>query len=471
MEKSANTGKIRFHIGLLNKIYKFVFPFVFLFTSVFAYTQQSISSLTVVPEAEWFFTGEDAGFLLQIPDVSPRQVTVNIKSMPAGVKFVSSYKEDFLHEGKRGTSVKFWFVFEEPGVMQLPPMEIQVGWRRVLVPFLPVTVYMNPVFLMPELAVDFKDAKGNAIMPDSTGKVVVSAGDSTFILVSVLYASQVTQVDWQLSQNALLSELERYPIADLESKPFSFSPKAEPVVLFDWIPLEQGVCSLPDVRVSVVSYGGQRMELALPSVVVESTLNTVKKILDNPVPKALEQAFFEPLQKDEVSGDKIVFDMAVPTTLAKLRVQERFSLPFSGSFAAREEYERQLGLAQTNSERSVPLVICFWVLAAVGFIFLLIFICLKKKYIVIAMAFVALAFAVFGIVYGLPLFSETGVFVGGAVHSIPEENSGTAAPILPLSVVSVLESTGNWLYVEFGATGGWVPRDSVIKISRSLLEE
>ena len=54
---------------------------------------------------------------------------------------------------------------------------------------------------------------------------------------------------------------------------------------------------------------------------------------------------------------------------------------------------------------------------------------------------------------------------------VPEEKSQGSIPIPPLSYVKILEKTDTWYYIDVSGTGGWIPQNAVVVISRQLLTE
>lgn len=473
MEKSTISGKIRIHTRLLKYRFGFVFALLLTFSLAFMSAQQipqNLGNLVVSPENEWFFTGEDACFVLKIPEVAPKYVTVNIKSLPSEVKLVSLSKEEYLSDEEKGTFVRLWVSFSEEGEYKLPALGVQVSWKRINVPFESVKVYKNPTLLKPELLIKLFDESGNELSSDSKGHYKVFAGHSTKILVSVLYAAQVMQLNWQLPKNALFSELKRYPVIESNLVNRSFSPESEPVVLFDWVPMDEGEYQLPFVSVSALSYGGQRMELKLPEINVFSVVDKKEDISDSiEIPNALEEAFQEPSEKLLIQESEFVVDYEATLNLARLRVKERFSLPFSKYVTERKEFEKEHGLHATENEHSfvlISLLLCFAFVCLVLAIFMFIF---KKKvgFVFLVLLFCATIF--FVIVYGLPLTKKTGVFVGGVTRTIPELSGNVTSPIMNITLVKIVERTGNWLYIESSVGEGWVTKDSVIEISKKLL--
>lgn len=472
MEKSAISGKIRIHFRLLKKQFVFV---LFLFVSSLTFLQaqaipQTLGNLIMTSENEWFFTGEDACFSLKIPEVSPKQVTVNVKSLPSDVKLVSIFKEEYVSEQEKGTSIKMWVSFSEEGEYKLPSLGVQVSWRRINVPFKTVKVYKNPAYLKPELLVKLTDNSGKELLPDAKGTYNVFAGHSTKIHISVLYAAQVIQLNWQLPQNALFSEVQRYPLLESNLVNRSFSPQAEPVVLFDWIPMDKGLYQLPFVSVSALSYGGQRIELKLPDINVYSVIDEKEILSDSlEIPNALEEAFQVPLGKHQTQESEFAVDYEATMALAKLRAKERFSLPFSKYAAERQEFEKQHGLHRTDNERSAVLISCLICLAFACLIVAILLFVIKKKVAAVSLFFVVCVITLLSVIYGLPLTKETGVFTGGVTRTIPELSGNSASPIMNMAIVKIAERAGNWLYIESAVGEGWVTKDCVIEISKKLL--
>lgn len=466
MEESAVAGKIRLKYRLL------VLLTLLTAANAICKTQGIPNGEIVQPEASWFFTGSESSFLLRLPDVAPSDVAVSVPKQPDGVRFISSYKDEFVLNGERGTSIRLWFTFSKAGEIRLPDLRVEIAGKKRSIPFASATIYENPSLLKPQLLVRYESANGEPIVPTKSGNATVRVAETVFIHLSVLYAAHVSQVNWQLPENALFSEVERYAIAEGNPGSNAFSPEAEPVALFEWVPLETDTYQPPNVSITAVSYNGQRTELMMPAVHFNVTATAkVNSQGSANIPEALEDAFRSTLPKSTANTTRLgKSDKETALSLAQLRAKERISLPFSSATENRMAFERQQGLGKSTSERSFLVVGTLLVLALLCTILLLFFAFTRRKEKLVFFAIATFVLVGGAILYGLPLANDTGIFTGGVARVVPELNAGGTIPIAPCTRVRILERTGNWLYIDSNGNGGWVPQESVVEISLRILK-
>lgn len=469
MEKSTNTRKFSFKPRLLKTTFFSLCYLVFWVNSGLVFSNEvNFSALKIEAEAQWFFTQTDSSYILKIPQVSPSDVQITMPSMPDSVKFISSYKEEYIEDGDRGTAIRFWFTFSEPGEINLKNISLKIKRRSYSLPFEKITVYENPMYLEPQLHLEIKDSTGKSFLADNKGVISVPNGQKLFFNIYVRYTSRIFQFGWELPQNALFMEIQRYPIVDSHTESSVFSPKMEPVANFEWTPLKEGIHNLPKINISAVAYNGHRYELAMPPLKIDS-LPQKEQTTENTIHPALQEAFLEPTEEQETIIEKdspsVITEKAIK--LADLRTKEAYSLPFSKAKKLRIAYETELNLGKTQDEVSIPLSICGGVisLAVIIFAFILFFL-LKKKKVAVCLFVFSIGIIIATIAYAFPLKHATGIFTGGKVRIVPEYNADGNIPIVELSRVHILEQTGEWYYIDLDGSGGWVPKANVIRITK-----
>ena len=88
MEKTSVKQEKRFHIRLLR-----FFAVLILGVSASAFgktpSPQEIRSLVVEPDSPTFFTAQENGYTLKIPDVQPSVVQTDLPQLPPGVVYIS----------------------------------------------------------------------------------------------------------------------------------------------------------------------------------------------------------------------------------------------------------------------------------------------------------------------------------------------------------------------------------------------
>ncbi|MBO5137867.1 MAG: hypothetical protein J6B81_05180 [Spirochaetaceae bacterium] len=465
MEESTESRKNRFANRLL-------ILFTFFLLLYFPCVAEDNTFLAVKPEVSWVYVGNECSFLLQIPQVTPSSVRTVIEQLPEGVRFVSSSKDEFVQDNQSGTKLRLWFSFSEPGEYNIPDLTVYIKGKKTKIPFESIIVYQNPLTLKPELKVQFFDENNNEILV-SSGVVETTVAKPIKIKISLLYASYVLAINWHLQENALFNLEKQYDVVGSESGSLSFSQEAEPIAEFEWIALEVGEYSVPQVEVSAVSYNGTRVELKLVGFFLRAALAEEKTLNQNVIiPAALKEAFAYEFETVEDSGRKQeVVDRDKAVKLATLRAKERFSLPFSAVARERKLYETELALVSEKNEPSFVIVVVLAVTATLCVIFCIVLFFVKRNLFAVASVVLAVVLIVTCYAYSTPLRNDVGIFCGGIVRVVPEEKSQGSIPIPPLSYVKILEKTDTWYYIDVSGTGGWIPQNAVVVISRQLLTE
>ena len=89
-------------------------------------------------------------YVLEIPDVEPGKVQMDLPELPLGTRFISSKKEEFIAaDGKRGTQISLWFTFTESAQTRLSPLMTRINGRTYFFEFVPTYVYENPNLISP----------------------------------------------------------------------------------------------------------------------------------------------------------------------------------------------------------------------------------------------------------------------------------------------------------------------------------
>lgn len=438
MEKNGITAGRKRHFGLL-KIFSAFFTLIFLNLPAFSKTlsRQEIKNLVVKADSEAFFTAQENGYTLLISGIESSLVQNDLAVLPAGVKLVSSKKEDFFDgDGDRGTRIQFWFTFTDIGIAKLPPLIAKIQNRTYYLPFEEVQIYENPNLISPILSIEFEDESKLSKDKKSGNLVYTSAArEKINYRVNIQYFLQIINYSWNLPRDSIFFETKRYEIAEKNAPRASlskeFTPQKFPVAEFSWQPLKEGDYEIPQVFIESVSYNGSRKQLASPSVLFHITKEkTQKKNPENPISRlesdfdsAYKSAFAKsPQDMDSISSKRYTPTLEDCKKLAELRSKERKSL-FSGAAAEkRREFEISLGIVSGENETKNPF----------------------SKF--------------FGGKYA--------IFKGGKVSSVPEEKTAEKSGLtIPAGQrVKLSEKAGGWIFIENKDFSGWVKEDSVFII-------
>lgn len=462
MEKYAERRAVGRRTGLLTLLLLFfagagAFP-----ASHAAY----LSSLSFKCQEGYVFSATNTVFSVDIAYLPPEDISVYLNSIPNNVELVSIKKVTYIPPSSSkqgyGTHVEITVRFSEPGSVKLFAADLETKEGFFKIPFPTVRVWANMQLLKPELSVSV------AGLADQAGPLNFTVGSHIGYTVKVKYASSVRSISYEIPENSVFIEKERLMDAD-DGQPLTaeFSPDFQDAVRYDWQPLVAGDFELPPVNLVVLSYSGNLVSLPFPSIKVHvgDVPGTPPDAAgtDPALPKAFEQSFMEGqtvLPEDRTGGSREDAEM-----LAALYKRELSSFPFfDAEMEERQAFEKKLGRNGLPPLRRRPMLfflIAFSVSSAVAALILI----LLKFFARAAFSLVlGVLLAVASIVYGSGLSRTLAVSKGGTLYPIPEAGLSKGGDLPPASVLFVLKQAGDWYYVSFNDTNGWITSDSVILV-------
>ena len=90
---------------------------------------------------------------------------------------------------------------------------------------------------------------------------------------------------------------------------------------------------------------------------------------------------------------------------------------------------------------------------------------IKKHKIRLLVFITVLVFAVATFAYThIKRCEKFGICKGCTIYSIPENTAAASSEIGRGNTVRILETTGSWLYIELGETGGWCKAENILII-------
>lgn len=429
-----------------------------------------IQSLLVKPVNSINFSGTDCAFELKIPYVKSDVVQAQIPELPSGVNFVSLRRSEYSDENKTsGTKIELWLNFAEAKTYRLRSLHVYINSRLYYIQFSPVVISENPRNIMPQLVVTFEN--GQELVSQRRGKSAdeakfsVVAGKPVRFTVSLQYAIQIISYNWAVPKNALVRELEQYDITKGTLRSSEFSDEKIPVSTFEWEPLYAGKLSLPDMKIIATSYNGTRIELKLPETLIPVTEGISSTHKTDDAETYFGYAFAAQTAKNKVAAnDKLTQEDC--QRLAELRAEERHSIPFAKKFHERKNFERHYGISDGAMEPTYFwLWLCFALLVVcAGFT---VFSGFSRKISgILAFSGGTVIFLV-GAIISLVLISRTyAIFKGGNVSPVPEESAAAVSSIESGKRVLVEQKAGDWVFIRFGSSGGWVKTDGIIIIDK-----
>ncbi len=474
MEKQRKIRSNKFFAGLLN-----LFALAIFFAAAdngFAQAQKRltysiIKELVVVPVNQINFSANDCAFELKIPYVKSDLVQAQIPELPNGVTFVSLRRSEYSDESKTsGTKIELWLNFAEAKTYRIRSLRVYINSKLYYIPFDPVVITENPRNILPRLILTFEN--GEELISERRGKTAdvakftAVAGKPVKFRISLQYAVQIISYNWSVPKNALLRELEQFDIAKGTMRSSEFNDEKIPVASFEWEPLYSGNLSLPEVKIIATSYNGTRIELSLPSTLIKVAEGTViTKDAGKEGESYFGYAFTKRAVQEKTSQKNLVSENDCKR-IAELRAQERYSVPFTKSYYERKNFESEKGISGSSIE---PTSFVCWFSFAVMLLFIIldiIFAVTKKlSGIIVSSGFVVVALVC--VVISVTQFSRCyAVFKGGTISPVPEESVSTIASIESGKRVLVEQQAGEWVFVRYGSSGGWVKNKNIIFINK-----
>ncbi|MBQ4379172.1 MAG: hypothetical protein II821_08270 [Treponema sp.] len=211
-----------------------------------------------MPRSEVFFTQAENCYFLELEDVEPGRIQIELPELPHGVKFSSSKKEEFISaSGKKGTIISLWFVFSETGETVIPPLNARIDGKQHFFEFERVPVQENPALISPKLEIIIEHKN----IPVQDKSCVFQKGEKINLLVRTQYAVQVLSFKWNLPRNSIFSESRRFEFANGNEKLTAFTSDKKNLARFEWKILKEGSYALPDFSVEVLAFNGTRQIL------------------------------------------------------------------------------------------------------------------------------------------------------------------------------------------------------------------
>ncbi len=431
-------------------------------------TYSMIMDLSVHTVNEKNFSNSDVAFELKIPYVKSDVVQAQIPDLPSGVNFVSLRRSEYS-DTTSGTKIELWLNFSDSGRYNLRYMRVFINNRAYNIPFEPVIISDNPRNMLPQLVVTFDNGvefiQQHRGKPQNKPAFVAHTGDVFNFTVSLQYAVQIISYNWSVPKNALFLEKERYEITKGTIRSSVFSEDTIPVASFEWEPLLTGNLYLPDLKIIATSYNGTRVELGLEDAYIQvlEGKNSVKRT------ESYEDLFayaFTKNQKKQTKLTKNVVSAKACDTIAQLRSQERNSLPFGYVYKQRKNAEARVGITESQNE---PTKYTLWfclALMVLCIILLVISIVIKKLPGILIFSALSVLLLIFSIIQLGRLSATYGIFIGGNISPIPEEQVDAVVSIESGKRVKIAQTAGDWVYVEYGSTGGWAKENNIYFIKK-----
>lgn len=425
----------------------------------------------------WCLTDTECSFSVILPEIVPSQVRFENPTGISGVTLLSATKNLWVEGLNSGTSIELVFSFSQSGLLELPPLAVQIDGVPYAIPFALVEVFPNPKSFKPQVQLLFQDELGNerfllhqeALRGNhhvQDGELVqVVAGEPLVVTLSLRYGSSLSGLVWDLSHDALFQQLVSYQ-EDWNQGATELSHEFQPVAQFRYIPLKTGTVQFPSITLEVQGYDEELHTLGLGNFpVISLPPQATHDASDNQDAEALETfaLAFSPLaQVEEVPAVEVQPEIA--QKLAQLRWKERRSFPWASVHEQRQRVEQDLGLPSSRGEASLLLGWLGIGIALVALVLTVILIFRKKGFLSIILGFFCILVFVLTMVYLKPSFQSSGILAANNLSRIPEPVATHLFPVTPYSVVRIQDEVLGWYYVEAAGLEGWIPKEMVIPI-------
>lgn len=415
---------------IIPRLLIFVCVFLFLGNSLFAYRY---SSLKVKPKTPYAFTGEECVFELIVPKVSPKILRTTIQSLPEGVTFISSTKEEIILNDENATSVELVFTFSKPGIYKLPKLAARIAYGGYSLEFLPVEIIENPLTLIPEVYFEIPKQEN------------YYAGEKVLLKLKARYFRCIKSLSIPLNENFVL--IQKKSFVELPFVLNEFSNEEFEIGIYECVALKEGKLPLPLANVSFEAWNGTHPLVSTQDISLDFkyknyysnenkkniNLQNSQDIISNLM------ASDELIGKDFTTSENTFYQMAKIENMDKVfKVQKILSI----------------------------LRIIFLVILSILLVLFIVFIGIKKRKIAILFLIISLLTLFIVIGFSVPLSKEYCVSKETYLYKIPEEDSNFINK-LPADILLKIEAKNEgWYQVSLGAENltnqlYWVKTDSV----------
>lgn len=414
---------------------------------------------------EYVFSSTNTVFAVDIAYLPPEEISVYLNSIPNNVELVSIKKVTYIPPSSSGqgygTHVEVTVRFLSTGDVKLFAADLETKEGFFKIPFQSVHVWANMQILKPEISVSVGGKPQGETLRSSVGSHI----DYT---VSVKYASSVKAISYDIPENSVFIEKERLVSSDDgQGQAVDFFPGFKEVARYDWQPLQAGEFEIPPVKVVVQAYNGNIVVLPFPSIKVHVDESDGIKLAEPSVPASVPDFFADAFKEFPAVPNEEIASCSLEDAqlLADLYSKEIASFPlFNSAQERRQELESTLGLdVRPPLPRRSILVILLLLVASSSVSFMVLL--LRKSFARAAFVLVIILLsAVFSLIYWGRLSRGFAVCKGGILYPIPETSVSLGASLPPASVICILKKAGEWYYVSFNDTNGWIPSESVILV-------
>ena len=402
--------------------------------------------------SETFFADEDVKFSLTIPDTKNSDVYYNFSDIETifyksdeDVKEkiyipLSAYKkEDFFGS----TKIEFYLNFTEAGFYEFAPQVLYINNNKNFFYINNITIKENYDNISPRLILQFTrgtNIDGKKIYSDSISTSIsesISAEifQETYFTLYIQFAESYSDFSYTLPEESLfelISQEEVFQITEPDDK-------IREIAKFKWTILKDGEIFFPKIQVFASDFNGNKTKVLFPDFTLQAKKN------------------------DKFSNQK------KSTTLSqKIDLSSAFSNEEENKSEIEDSFLRQQELQTLNEvliKKKKKTIITISIIFLLSITFFLMILLSKKTSKKIKKSSLLIEFCIVAIFISFSLISTSkkGIFSGGMIYSIPEENSAPLSKIERPSIIKIKESGEEWSKISFENIEGWVKTDLIIK--------
>lgn len=448
---------------------RFLITLLLILTGSICFSQslslEEIKKLRCRPEeGQNLYIKTDIKFSVIIPNVSPSQIQVLSANQKQDISFRSMRKSENYEQ--KGTYIELWYNFSSPGNYSLAPLSLMIQNRRRSIEFENVNITEDPATMTPRIVLVFED--GTTLYSDqpsfSNPLLSVKTGRKLHFTVNLQYAIQLVQFTWDIPKDSIFTCTKQYEFTELKYRERVYSHALIPVASFEWTGLVPGSQQLPRIKLNAAGYNGYRTELLLPEIIIEFK-DSEAIVNSDELSDIFDEAFF---QEAAETGEHLL----PPLTKDEcLKLSNLYSKEVNSFFTYQKDrmerlnFEKEHGIV-SSSNQIFPALVLYIAIIIILFSVTLMIIALKKKHKIRTLFFVlTLIIGLSLLIYSIVRHNEGyGIFTGGKIYSIPQENAESVSEVRSGTRVRILENTGKWYYIEAGESGGWCLSDNIFII-------
>lgn len=397
----------------------------------------------IAAENQNFFVNEDLYFYLNISDLNPAQIELKSYNLPKNVQLKMLKKTENYESN--GTLINLWLNFKETGVYELENFVFLLKNRNknseINVKFPKITIKNDILKESPKIVIDFENGKKiyydenaeNLLqMQESKMPILqINEGEKLKFTVYVQFVKKILGFNYEIPKNVIFKQTDFFDYKNYNNE-FTYNDNLLPLARFELTGLTSGIEEFPCFFVQTENYQEKKEEIKFSGFFIEFLKNDKTETITE---KNIYNEIFAQINETEnqIKTDELTYEEC--KKIAK---------------KLKRDYIKNLIFV------FLPI---FAVFLAIFFIFLK-KIKFKKTVTAIFVAFFLILLFCFAI---LCYKNKNGVFLGGKIYAIPDENSKAQNEYPAGKKIKLLEKTEKWFYIQTeDEISGWCKKEDVI---------